>query len=204
MAEPKYIQGKQLQSIWRQIDNHASNVHLKMKSYSPLFSASPTSEIIIIGQAPGRQAQETNIPWNDISGDNLREWMGIDSETFYDPAVVSLLPMDFYYPGKAETGDVPPRKDFASMWHERILAEMPHAKLTILIGNYSQKYYLDSKMKRNLTETVRAYSEYLPGVFPLVHSSPLTGRWRTQNPWFEKKVIPRLQSRVAEILAKNN
>src|SRR5690606_27598968 len=158
--------------------------------------ASAKSKIIIAGQAPGRKAQESQKPWNDASGIKLRSWMGVTDEQFYDPDLFALLAMDFYYPGKAAHGDLPPRKDFAPKWHVRLLEHMPEVKLIVTVGSYSQKYYLSERAKRTLTETVRSYDEYLPDYFPLVHPSPLNFRWQTQNPWFEAEVVPELRKRV--------
>ncbi|WP_279580624.1 uracil-DNA glycosylase family protein [Fodinicola feengrottensis] len=155
---------------------------------------------MIIGQAPGKRAQESRKPWNDPSGDKLRSWLGVTDEEFYDPKLIALLPMDFYYHGKGDHGDLPPRKEFAPKWHPRILAELPHRRLTILIGSYAQNYYLRDRLKPNLTQTVKAYQEYLPDIIPLVHPSPLNFRWQTRNPWFESDVIPVLQERVRAAL----
>lgn len=157
---------------------------------------------MIVGQAPGRAAQTTMKPWNDISGVNLRRWLGISEEIFYESGLIALVPMDFYYPGKAPHGDLPPRKDFAGLWHPKIIKQMPNLELIILVGSYAQKYYLADKMKRNLTFTVKAYKEYLPEFLPLVHPSPLNFRWRKINPWFEDEVIPEANRLVQKILSK--
>lgn len=166
--------------------------------WAPLYTAAATSRIAIIGQAPGRRAQESGIPWDDPSGVRLREWLGVTDEEFYDPAQIALLPMDFYYPGKGTSGDLPPRKDFAPRWHPLILEQLSGLRLTILIGSYAQKHYLSTKL--SLTETVRHYADYLPTHFPIVHPSPLNFRWQAKNPWFEVDVIPELQRRVRAAL----
>lgn len=189
-----------LSSFRQEIINHPSNKEFTKKGWRPIYTASKSAKIVIIGQAPGIKAQESEIPWNDKSGDNLIEWLGISSETFRDPGKISLLPMDFYYPGKAKTGDKPPRKDFAPMWHRKILGQMLDTRLSILIGKYAQDYYLHQSMKRNLTETVRSYNEYLPYFFPIVHPSPLNFRWQKNNPWFLNQVIPELKKAVKESL----
>lgn len=165
----------------------------------PLFKASIDARIAIVGQAPGRKAAATQLFWNDLSGDRLREWMGISREIFYSTNRIAHLPMDFYYPGKAKTGDAPPRKGFAEKWHPRLLDEMPNIEIIILIGSYAQKYYLNKRCEKNLTETVRSFQEYLPEYFPLVHPSPLNLGWLKQNPWFENDVLPVLK----EIVGKN-
>jgi uracil-DNA glycosylase len=139
-------------------------------------------------------------PWNDVSGQLLRKWLGVTDEQFYDPDLIALVPMDFYYPGKGTHGDLPPRKGFAEKWHPVLLEHMPNVELIILIGAYAQKYYLGKNAKRTLTETVYAYEEYLPTYFPLVHPSPLNFRWRSKNGWFETDVVPKLSKAIEEIL----
>lgn len=163
----------------------------------PLFKASKDARIAIVGQAPGRKAEETRLFWNDLSGDRLREWMGISRDQFYETDRIAHLPMDFYYPGKAKSGDLPPRKDFAEKWHPPLLNEMPNIKTIVLIGSYAQKYYLDKVREKNLTKTVRNFQKYLPEYLPLVHPSPLNLGWLKRNPWFEEEVIPVLKGIVA-------
>lgn len=187
--------------IYAEITQHPDNAVFQDLGYRPLFSASRTAKIVIIGQAPGRKAQESGIPWNDPSGERLISWLGISEQTFRDPAVISLLPMDFYYPGKGKSGDLPPRKDFAELWHTKILQQMPSVELIVLAGQYAQKYYVGKDKRYNLTETVRQYRTYLPDYFPLVHPSPLNFRWLNKNKWFESEVVPDLRARVGRILA---
>jgi uracil-DNA glycosylase len=182
------------------IESHHSNVALQKLGYKPLFSASPTAKIVIIGQAPGKKAQETGIVWNDASGERLISWLGITEEKFRNPALISHLPMDFYYPGKGLSGDLPPRKVFAQLWHAKILRQMPSVELVILIGQYAQKYYVGKNKRYNLTEVVRNYHDFLPEYFPIVHPSPLNFRWLNNNKWFEEEVIPVLQSQISQIL----
>lgn len=170
------------------------------RAVPPLFKASKEAHIAIVGQAPGRKAEETNMFWNDASGDRLREWMGISRELFYSTDKIAHLPMDFYYPGKAKSGDVPPRKGFAEKWHSRILKEMPDLETIILIGSYAQKYYLGQRREKNLTETVRNYQQYAPEYLPLVHPSPLNYGWLKRNPWFETDVVPELRKLVEKEL----
>ncbi|WP_295362851.1 uracil-DNA glycosylase family protein [uncultured Pseudoramibacter sp.] len=166
----------------------------------PVFQISPDAKILLIGQAPGRKVEETRIPFNDKSGEKLIRWMGIDRETFYS-SKIAIMPMDFYYPGKGKSGDLPPRKFIAQTYHPQILRMMPDVEMTILIGKYAVDYYLKGKKKRNLTETVAAYKAYLPAYFPIVHPSPLNFRWQRKNPWFEEQVVPALQRRVRDILS---
>lgn len=181
----------------KEIMNHPSNMAYTNKDWKPLFSNHKNAHVVFIGQAPGIKAQESNMSWSDASGRTLQTWLGISQEQFYDEKIIALVPMDFYYPGKGKTGDLPPRKDFANLWHERVFAEMPNLKLKILIGQYSQRYYLGDQNKKNLTETVRNYKEYLKdGFFPIPHPSPRNNIWLRKNPWFEKYIIPELQKNV--------
>lgn len=167
---------------------------------NPVFTADAESRLLIIGQAPGKKVHETGIPWNDKSGDNLRNWMGIDKEIFYDPKFISLVPMAFCYPGKAASGDLPPRKECAPLWHEKLRAFQPNIQLTLLVGQYAQNYYLKDLKKDNLTETVKNYKAYLPQYFVLPHPSPRNNIWMAKNKWFEKMVLPQLKKRVSSII----
>lgn len=172
------------------------------KGIEPLFAAPKTARIIIVGQAPGIVAQETRLYWNDRSGVRLRDWLGVDNETFYHSGLFGIIPMDFYYPGKGKSGDLPPRKGFAAKWHEPLRKVMPEVELTILVGRYAQEFYLGKACHSNLTQTVQHFKDYLPNYFPLVHPSPRNHLWLTQNPWFEEELLPVLQQRVAMILTK--
>ena len=188
--------------IHQSIISDPQNAHFTQQGWKPIYTAHKSARVLIVGQAPGRLAQESNIPWNDPSGDNLRAWMGIDCEVFYDETKIALVPMDFYFPGSRDRGDVPPRKDFAEKWHPQILACMPNITLTLLIGQYAQKYYLGTRVKKSLTETVRAYHDYLPEYLPLVHPSPRNNIWHKKNPWFKKNMVPELQKQIKKILSK--
>lgn len=168
---------------------------------APLFAAPTTARINIVGQAPGLKAEQSRLYWNDLSGDRLREWLGVDRECFYHSGLFAIIPMDFYYPGKGKSGDLPPRKGFAEKWHPQILANLPNIELTILIGQYAQKYYLPDN-KLNVTETVRHYREFAPQFLPLVHPSPRNQIWQAKNPWFKQEVVPYLQQRVNAILGR--
>ncbi len=181
---------------------HADNQAFTRKGWEPLFSCSKTAKIVVIGQAPGIRAQEINKVWEDKSGERLIDWLGITYEELRDDRIVSLLPMDFYYPGKNEKGgDLPPRKGFAEQWHTPILAEMPDTKLIVLVGKYAQDHYLSKEVRRkNLTENVYHYRDFLPDFFPIVHPSPLNFRWLGRNPWFEKQVVPALRREVKKHL----
>ena len=171
------------------------------RGIEPLFAAPTSARINIVGQAPGVKAEQTRLYWNDKSGDRLREWLGVDRAIFYHSDLFAVIPMDFYYPGKGKSGDLPPRKGFAEKWHPLILADLPNIELTILIGQYAQKYYLPENTL-NVTETVKNYIKFLPHFLPLVHPSPRNQLWLAKNPWFEQEVVPRLQQRVQEILSR--
>lgn len=172
------------------------------RGIEPLFAAPKSARINIVGQAPGIKAQETRLYWNDKSGDRLREWMGVDYDTFYHSGYFAAIPMDFYFPGHGKSGDLPPRKGFAEKWHQQILELLPDLELTILIGQYAQKYYLHQKGTVKLTNTVYHYQDYLPEFFPLVHPSPRNQIWMAKNPWFTKTVIPDLKEHVQKIISR--
>ena len=143
---------------------------------------------------------KSSIPFNDPSGVRLRQWMGIDADSFYDEQKVAIIPMGFCYPGTGKSGDLPPRPECAKTWHSALLEELSEVKLTLAIGLYAQKYYLQSNIKKNLTETVKAWKSYLPAVIPLPHPSPRNNIWLKKNPWFEKNVVPELQLKIAQLL----
>ena len=189
---------KKFDKIIKKLKEDSRNKSYTDRGIPPIFQVSPKAQILIIGQAPGKKVEESLIPFNDKSGEKLVQWMGIDRDTFYSEKI-AILPMDFYYPGKGKTGDLPPRSFIAKEYHKDILDLMPDIKLTILIGSYSMKYYLGKGMKENLTETVRSYKEYLPKYFPIVHPSPLNFRWQKANPWFEGEVVPVLREMVGKI-----
>lgn len=188
-----------LQEMEKQIKSDPRNAEYTARGIPPIFQINPEAEILIVGQAPGKKVEQSGILFHDKSGEKLREWMGIDKELFYSKRI-AIMPMDFYYPGKGKTGDLPPRRFIAEEYHPEILAMMPEVRLTILIGKYSVDYYLKKRAKKNLTETVRCYQEYLPEYFSIVHPSPLNFRWQAKNPWFESEVVPELRKRVADIL----
>lgn len=189
-----------IEQVRSEIIEHESNARYTKEGIEPLFLASTHSKIAIIGQAPGIRAQNSGIAWDDASGERLMSWLGVAAKEFRDPSLFALIPMDFYYPGKGKSGDLPPRTDFAPLWHTKLLELMPDIELTVLIGQYAQKYYLGKNMQKNLTETVHNYESYIPRYFPIVHPSPLNFRWQTKNPWFEKDLIPVLQNTVASII----
>jgi len=166
----------------------------------PVVTAHPMARIAIIGQAPGTKVHASGIPWDDASGKQLRNWLDITDKMFYDETKIAIVPMGFCYPGKGKSGDLPPRPECAPLWHKSLFDEMPNIKLTILIGQYAQKYYLGKESKRTLTETVNAYQDYLPKYLVLPHPSPRNRFWLTKNPWFTYDVIPMIQNLVKENL----
>lgn len=169
------------------------------RGIGPIFQFNINSKILIIGQAPGRRVEETGILFNDKSGENLVRWLGITEDVLHGQDY-SIIPMDFYFPGKGKSGDKAPRPFIAKEYHPLLLDELQNVKLTILIGAYAQKFYLKDKFKKNLTETVKSYEEFLPEYFPLIHPSPLNNRWMAKNKFFEEEVLPKLKEIVGDIL----
>ncbi len=186
--------------IRQQIMEDDQNSLYTGRGIAPLYKVSKDARIALVGQAPGRKAEETGLYWNDLSGDRLRDWLGITREEFYESDRIAQIPMDFYYPGKGKSGDLPPRKGFAEKWHPLLLAEMPDLETLILIGSYAQRYYLKGRREKSLTETVRNFDQYLPDYFPLVHPSPINVGWFKRNPWFDQDVIPVLKSLIRKYL----
>jgi uracil-DNA glycosylase len=166
----------------------------------PIFQVHPKASILIAGQAPGRKAHETGIPFNDPSGQRLREWMGIGAEIFYNPEMIAILPMGFCYPGSGKSGDLPPRPECADQWRKQLLNQTPDIKLTLVIGQYAQQWHLGESKKSNLTKTVEAWREYWPGILPLPHPSPRNNLWLKKNPWFENEVTLALKQKISQIL----
>lgn len=175
--------------------------HVLPHSPNPIVQASPHSKILIIGQAPGIRVHQTNIPWNDPSGDRLRQWLQLDKSAFYDPTQVAIIPMGFCYPGKGKSGDLPPRPECAPLWHKKILQLMPDIKLTLLIGQYAQNYYLEDKML--LTERVKNWREYWPEFVVLPHPSPRNNIWLKKNLWFEQELLPQMQQGLSQFWQEN-
>ncbi len=169
----------------------------------PIISVDKKSKIIIIGQAPGVIVHRTGIPWDDKSGENLRNWMGIDNTTFYDPTQIGIIPMGFCYPGKGKSGDLPPRKECAPQWHIPLFEQLTDIKLILLIGKYAQDYYLKEQAYRTLTETVRNYKSYLPKYFVLPHPSPRNNIWQKKNEWYGEEVLPDLKEAISKILKRS-
>jgi len=167
----------------------------------PVVQLASTARLLIVGQAPGSKVHRSGIPWDDASGDRLRDWLGLDHPTFFDEGKVAIVPMGFCYPGAgANGGDNPPRPECAPRWHERLLKHLPDLQLTLLVGQYAHRYYLDAGPKTSMTETVKAFSQYGPRFFPLPHPSWRSGIWMRKNPWFEEQVIPELRNVVRKLV----
>lgn len=167
----------------------------------PVVSFSPTARLLIIGQAPGSKVHASGIPWDDVSGDRLREWTGLSKAQMYDSAQVALVPMGFCYPGKASGGDKPPRRECAPMWHESVLSQLPEDRLTLLVGAHAQAYYLPDAPRLSMTEKVRRFRDFLPDRIPLPHPAWRSTIWMRKHPWFEAEVLPVLREKVARALA---
>lgn len=167
----------------------------------PVFRIAPTARLLIVGQAPGRRVHETGIPWNDPSGDTLRGWLGMAREQFYDVSNIAIVPTGLCYPGTVKGGDLPPRPECATLWHQPMRDAMPDIQLTLLIGAYAQAYYLGKRRGRTLADTVAAWHECPPGLFPLPHPSPRNRLWFKHHPWFEQEVLPALRKQAGAVLA---
>lgn len=166
----------------------------------PIVRARESARLLIVGQAPGTRVHESGIPWNDASGIRLRHWLGLEREAFYDERRIAIVPMGFCYPGKGESGDLPPRPECAATWHGALVPRLGAVRLTLLIGHYAQKHYLGDARGRTLTDTVRDFGSFLPDRIPLPHPSPRNQLWLRANPWFERELVPVLRAQVASAL----
>jgi len=165
-----------------------------------VFRASPSARLLIVGQAPGRRVHETGIPWNDPSGEVLRDWLVTDRDTFYDTSRIAIVPVGLCYPGTVDGADLPPPRQCAPLWQPRFRAALPRIELTLLVGSYAQNYHLGSRRKASLAETTRAWREYAPRFVPLPHPSPRNQPWFARHPWFESQVLPALRTRVRSLV----
>ncbi len=167
----------------------------------PVLRGRPSARLLIISQAPGTRVHETGLSFNDRSGDRLRAWLALDRETFYDETRVAIMPMGFCYPGRdGKGGDLPPRRECAPLWHQRLRALLPAVELTLLVGSYAIDYYLPGSRTRSMTEAIAAWRNVIPEVFVLPHPSWRTTRWLRDNPWFENEALPELRPRVAQAI----
>ncbi len=167
----------------------------------PVLRARSTARLMIIGQAPGTRVQESGIPWNDPSGDRLRDWLDMEKDVFYDEEKIALVPMAFCYPGRDKNGaDLPPRPECAPKWHFPILEKLDQVRQTLLVGSYAQKHYLGKRRKKTMTDTVQNWRDYAPRYFVLPHPSWRNTGWLKKNPWFETSLLPCLRESVGEVL----
>jgi len=167
----------------------------------PILQIHPQAKILIAGQAPGQRAHDANLPFDDPSGDRLRDWLGVSKETFYNPTKIALVPMGFCFPGAGKSGDLAPRKECAEKWRDPLLRQLTHVKLTVILGAYAQAYHLETNRKTTLTEQVKASKAWLEqGKIVLPHPSPRNNRWLAQNRWFEEEILPLLKARIVQIL----
>jgi uracil-DNA glycosylase len=167
----------------------------------PVVQIHTQARILIAGQAPGRKVHESGVPFDDASGNRLREWLGVTRDAFYDPKQIAILPMGFCFPGTGKSGDLPPRPECAPAWREQLLKRLRNIELTVVLGKYAQDYHL-GETKGSLTDLVKSWRTYWPDQIPLPHSSPRNNIWLRKNPWFEKDVLPALRKRVAKVLAR--
>jgi uracil-DNA glycosylase len=166
----------------------------------PVLYPSTTARLLIASQAPGARVHASGVPFDDASGDRLRDWLGIGRDVFYDRSRIAIVPMAFCFPGYDGTGaDLPPPKECARTWRQRLLAEMPQIELALLVGRYAQDWHLGRQARPSLTETVRAWRDYLPAVLPLPHPSWRNTGWLKRNPWFEEEVLPWLRAEVLRL-----
>lgn len=167
----------------------------------PLLQVDCRARILVVGQAPGRKAHAAATPFPDVSGDRLRNWMGVDRARFYDPGRIAILPMAFCYPGTGNSGDLPPPPECARHWRSRLLAHLPRVELTLLVGRYALAWHLPETARQPLGTIVENWETYWPRLLPMPHPSPRNQRWLRERPWFEQRVLPLLRARVGELLA---
>lgn len=166
----------------------------------PILQMSASSKILIVGQAPGRITHNKGVPFDDPSGNRLRDWLGISRETFYDASKMAIVPMGFCFPGTGKGGDLPPRTECAQTWREKLLGELKQVELTLVIGQYALDWHINDGQKMTVTKRVSMWQDYMPVKLPLPHPSPRNNRWLKTNPWFETDVLPALKTRVSELL----
>ena len=166
----------------------------------PVLQVSQNAKILIAGQAPGAKVHKSGIPFDDASGERLRQWMGVTEDTFYNDQKIAILPMGFCYPGSAKSGDLPPRSECAATWRKQLLSAMKNIELTLVIGTYAQNWHMKKAKQKNLTETVKSWQSYGPRLIPLPHPSPRNNIWISKNPWFEQALVPELKKRIKSLI----
>jgi uracil-DNA glycosylase len=166
----------------------------------PVVQAGAAARILIVGQAPGRSVHASGVPWDDRSGERLRQWMALPAASFYDATRVAIVPIGFCYPGQAASGDLPPRRECAPLWLDRLLSALPRIELTLLIGAYAQTHFLRSAGHASVTSTTRGWRAHAPRIIPLPHPSPRNVAWFKANPWFEDELLPVLRHSVRRSL----
>lgn len=203
MANTTGVQGTERKRIDEPLDRLLAEVRACRHCASqlphgprPIVQAGAGARLLIIGQAPGARVHASGIPWDDASGNRLRDWLQIDRETFYDPQRVAIIPMGYCYPGKGSSGDLPPRRECAELWLDRLLANLPDVELTLLIGQYAQRHFLGARADAGVGATVAGYARFVPRYLPLPHPSPRNIAWFKRNPWFDDALLPTLRSRV--------
>ena len=165
----------------------------------PVLRAAASARILVVGQAPGAHVHASGIPWDDASGARLRNWMGVDTDQFYDESQIAIIPMGYCYPGRGKGGDLPPRRECANLWLDQLLARLPRVEMTVLIGLHAQRHFLGGRRKRSLTETVKAWREFAPECLPLPHPPARNAPWFKRNPWFEHELLPVLRERIKSL-----
>ena len=167
----------------------------------PVLQLDPKARILIVGQAPGRKVHDSGVPFDDTSGNRLREWLDVTRDVFYDPEQIAILPMGFCFPGSGRSGDLPPRPECAAAWRKQLLGKLRHLEVTLVLGQYAQAYHF-GEVSSSVTELVKSWHNYWPYMVPLPHPSPRNNLWLRRNPWFEVELLPSLRKRVSEILAR--
>jgi len=188
------------ESLLRQVENCTICEKYLPHGVRPVFQIHPNARVLIAGQAPGRKVHESGVPFDDPSGNRLRDWMGIPKDVFYDPRLIAILPMGFCYPGTGKSGDLPPRPECEPAWRRQLLDLLPNLEMTLVLGKYAQDYHF-GKSTASLTELVKSWKSYWPKIVPLPHPSPRNNIWLKNNPWFEKELIPPLRATITKLLA---
>jgi uracil-DNA glycosylase len=199
LPEPKHHTLESLLAAVRAC--RACEAHLPLGP-RPVLTAAATARILIVGQAPGARVHRTGVPWDDPSGERLRDWMGVSADVFYDESRIAIIPMGYCYPGRGKGGDLPPRPECAQLWLEPLLARLPMIELTLLIGQHAQRHFLGKRRKASLAETTRAWAQYCPPYIPLPHPSPRNTPWLQRNSGFEQHLLPELRRRIEALLAR--